>query len=792
MEFVPFHRVEMNDVIWRPRTGLLVRETLPHAFKNTEVAQKRLRQCAEWLESGGETEKPTPHRFNTSDLYKVMEGAALMIQAEPNENTEAMMDDIIDVIARAQAKDGYLYVPHITGSIFVREMGDRPYSHLIHSHELYNVGHLYEAAVAYARATGKEKLLAVAEKNAEHVQRVIFEGDPNYNDGRPVMQAPGHQEIEIGLIKLYQYTRKRLYLEMAKRFLDIRGVTFRPNGNGVNSPTYAQQHAAVRDQKKATGHAVRATYQYAAMAEVDSLLGLQDYSQALGSIWHDIVDTKMHITGGLGAVHGIEGFGPAYVLPNKHTYLETCAAVGNVFFNMRMFLKYRDAKYLDVAEVALLNNCLSGMGADGRTFFYPNPLEADSGHAPRSGWFGTACCPSNIARLIPQVSGYTYATDDAGIYCTLYGASQTTVTVEGKDIGLVQKTDYPWSGDIALVVSPREPAEFEMRLRIPTWAGSQFVPGKLYSYRHASPPWRLEVNGKRVKAKVENGFAVLNREWAPGDRITLNLPMPLRVNGCIEQVEANRDRVCFSRGPIVLCGEGVDNDGAVQRYFASAKFQPDSAKVESLTAGPLAGLPVITIPAEAVSADRSVESAPLKLIPYFAWSHRGRSSMQVWFATTKELARPDYGSAGNLKFTRVTASHTYRTDTAKAVRMRHTPKSSHDDSIRRWTSWPEKGKPQWVEIEFDGPSLLKGVGVYFYDDGGGVRLPKSWHIEVPVSGEWKKLEIYNTDEYTTLPDAYNTVRPAKPLTSDRIRLVLTPKDDQATVGLLSVNVDRDD
>jgi DUF1680 family protein len=633
--FVPSHQVKMNDLVWRPRIRMLVRETLPHAFKNTEVAQQRLRLCAEWLESGGKTPKPEPHRFNTSDLYKVVEGASLMIQSEPNEEIEAMLDGIIDVIARAQAPDGYLYVPHITGSIDASTMGDRPYSNLIHSHELYNVGHLYEAAVAYARATGKTRLLAVAEKNARHVQQAIFEGDPNYNDGQPVMQAPGHQGIEIGLVKLYQYTGRRLYLDMAKRFLDIRGVTLRPQGSGVDSPTYAQQHAATADQRKATGHAVRATYQYAAMAEVDSLTGRDDFSLALDAIWHDIVDTKMHITGGLGAVPGIEGFGPAFVLPNKQTYLETCAAVGNVFFNMRMFLKFREAKYLDVAEIALLNNCLSGLGVDGKTFFYVNPLEADADHAPRKGWFGTACCPSNLSRLIPQIPGYMYATDhEERIYCVLYGTNQTEVAIGDVKVRLTQRSDYPWSGDIELGVTPDKPTEFALLVRIPTWAGSQMVPGELYHYRGQSSKWTVHVNGQPVDATVDKGFAILKRLWSASDLVTLKLPMPVHVNQCHERVEANRGRVCFSRGPIVMCAEGVDNGGAVQRFFVGSDLDRNSASIRTIDEGPLTGLPEIAIPAKELTREQKVTETKLKLIPYFAWSNRDRSSMQVWFATS--------------------------------------------------------------------------------------------------------------------------------------------------------------
>ncbi len=791
LTFVPFDQVDTSDPIWAPRIRLLVSETLPHALTQTEVAQRRLRLCAEWLESGGTTPKPEAHRFNTSDLYKVMEGAALMIQAEPDPEIEAQLDRIIDIIARAQKDDGYLYVSHIVGNPNPREMGDRPYSYVIHSHELYNVGHLYEAAVASARATGKTKLLEVAEKSARHVNRVIFEGDPAYHDGKPVMQAPGHQEIELGLLKLHEYTGNRLYLEMARRFLDIRGVTFVPDGRGTNSPDYAQQQAPVAEQTEAVGHAVRATYQYAAMAETDSVLGSDDFSAALDSIWHDIVDRKMHITGGLGAVHGIEGFGPAYELPNKETYLETCAAVGNVFFNMRMFLKHRDARYVDVAEVALLNNCLSGIDLDGTSFFYPNPLEADDQHRPRSGWFGCACCPSNVARLIPQIPGYLYATSGDEVRCALYAASETTLDLPAGKVRLRQTGNYPWDGRIRFEMAPEQATRFTLQLRIPTWTGRQVVPGELYHYTESAPGWTLKVNGTPVDATAESGYVALDRTWNPGDRVELELPMPVRASTCIDEVASNRGRIAFSRGPVILCAEGIDNDGAVQRFVVS-KDAAAGATCSKIDEGNLEGLPSVTLAARELKPDGKLADRRLRLIPYFAWSNRDRSSMITWLPTDPSLASPDLNDPAHLKFAAVTASHTFENDTTHALRQPHSPESSADTSIRRWTSWPERGTPQWVEIDLGASRRLTAVGAYFYDDKGGVQVPGSWHIEVPDGDRWKTLKIYNTDQFSTLPDSYNTVHPAEATITRRLRLVMTPQHDDTCVGLLSVDIETGD
>lgn len=789
--YVPFYRVEMEDNIWAPRTQLLVQRTLPHAFHNTERALEDFRQCAAWLASGGQSPTPPPHRFRASDLFKVMEGAALMLQAQPNPAIETQMDEIIEIVAAAQTADGYLYVPHIVHSYIENEMGDRPYSYVLHSHELYNMGHMYEAAVAYAQATGKTKFLDIAEKNAQHVNHVFFEGDPAYNDGRPVNQAPGHEEIELGLVKLYGQTGKQLYLDMAKRFLAIRGVTYHTEGHGIYSPEYAQQQAPVAEQHEAVGHAVRAMYLYAAMAEVDSLQGADDYTAALDAIWHDVVDGKMHISGGLGAVPGIEGFGPRYVLPNKDTYLETCAAVGNVLFNVRMFLKHERGEFVDVAEAALYNNCLAGVGLDGQSFFYPNPLEADEGHGPRSAWFGTACCPSNIARLVPQISGYMYAVRGKRLYCVLYGQNEAQTSVAGVDVKLSQRTAYPYDGAIELELDPAEPTEFELALRIPTWAGQQFVPGKLYSFTDEAPAWSVEVNGTPLSVEAKDGFATIRRQWEPGDKVALRLPMPVRVSTCIDEVEANRDRVAISRGPLLFCAEGIDNGGFVQRLFFPGVPAGSDAKVQQIADGPLAGLPQITLPAAELT-ESGVKPAGIKMVPYFAWSNRDRGSMNTWIGTNENVAEINYAAPENLKFAGVTASHTFEGDTVDAVRMKHTPRNSSDTSIRRWTSWSEKGREAWVEIDFGSPQSVRSIGVYFYDDNGGVQLPGEWHVETPVGDGWQRLAIYNTDSYSSLPDVYNTVHPAEPLTAERLRIVMRPRHGDTCVGILSVDVETND
>jgi uncharacterized protein len=796
-----FETVTLTDDFWLPRLRTQRESLVPYSFRQTELALADLKVAAAIL-SGERPEKlPAPQRFRTSDLFKVMEGAAYLLAIQRDPQLEKQMDDVIQVIAAAQEPDGYLHpartlYPHLP----IDMMGNGKYAYVDHSHELYISGHLYEAAVAYFRATGKRVLLDVAEKNARHVERVFFEGDPAYNDGKPVNQAPGHEEIELALARLSDATGNPRYLKTAQRFLDIRGVTHRPEGEGVFAPTYAQQHAPVAKQTKPVGHAVRATYLYAGMADVAAMLGVDVYHEALSKIWTNIVDTRMHITGGLGAVHGIEGFGAEYDLPNADAFNETCAAVGNVFFNFRMFLLHRDAKYLDVAEVALYNIVLAGMNFAGDRFFYVNPLAADGarpfnhGHPGRAPWFGTACCPTNLARLVPQVPGMLFAIDDDGIYLGLYAASRTTLTVGGVATQLIEETAYPYDGRVKLTLKPERPATFAVRLRIPTWVGDRFVPGKLYQYVDKLPPAAVElrVNGEPVDVDVANGFAIVEREWRDGDAIELLLPMPVRANGCLERVEDNRGRIAVTRGPLVYCAESADNDGHVFNYMATPS---EAANPLEMLLVEVAGhhVTAVTIAARQTAAGDELKPARLTLIPYFAWNNRGVSSMEVWIPDNLATLRENAISVSNTaRLVRsVEASHTFESDSERAIVDGRAPKSSSDRSVPRWTSWPQRGKPQTVELTLQEPTSLRTVEVYWYDDAGGVQLPESWTLEVWRDGKWTPFPLYNTDAYGTAADQYNVVHPAEPLTVDRLRLTIQPRKD-AAAGILEVVITPED
>ena len=794
IEPVPFHKVEMTSDFWRPRLITQRKVLVPFAFEKTKPGVAHLQAAADYL-AGKKVEDHRPHRFIDSDLYKVMEGAAYLAQLQDDPELESQFDRIVDVIAAAQEPDGYLYPSHTTkvGSD-KNMMGNKPYTFVVHSHELYNMGHLYEAAIAYFQATGKDKLLKVAEKNALHVNRVFFEGDPNYNDGKPIQQAPGHQEMELALVKLSNVTGNKLYIEMAEKFLEIRGKTYVPDGEGVMSPTYAQQHAPLENQSEAVGHAVRATYLYAAMADIAALKQKNSYTDALHRIWANITDTRMHITGGLGAVHGIEGFGPKYLLPNADAFNETCAAVGNVLFNFRMFLVHQDAKYLDVAEVSLLNNVLAAVNLEGNRFFYVNPLEADGkypfnhGTAGRAPWFGTACCPSNMARLLPQVQGMTYAHNDKNLYFAMYAETSTNLNIAGTGLSIKQMTDYPNDGMVKISLDPEKPTTFTAHLRIPTWTGNQFVPGKLYKYvNQSNEDWSISVNGVKTKAKVEKGFATIKRTWKKGDQIVLDLPMPLQINECDNRVEENQNRLAFTRGPFVLCAEGIDNGGATQRFFLNRKKVAKKFKLASvqLASGSFSQ---VKTKANAVDALGKEEDRSLSLIPYYAWNNRNPGSMTIWFPTTPKLAVFDpHKLPKKSVFSSIEASHTSELDTASAVGDGKEPKWSSGKSVPRWTSRPQLGKAQWIEGHFSTPRKVRDIGVYWMQDQQDVKFPQEWSLEVRNKGEWKPFELYVTDRYDNRANQYNVVHPAAPLTCDAIRINMVPQPD-AAVGILEVQV----
>ncbi len=625
---VPFTDVEFADAFWRPRLATNRDVTVWYDFRKCEETGR----IANFARAGGlEDGEFEGIPFNDSDVFKVIEGAAYSLALEPDPKLDAYLDALIAKIAAAQEDDGYLYSARTLG--FTNDMtGPERWSNLCSNHELYNVGHMYEAAVAHHQATGKRSLLDVAIKNADLIDRVF---GPNPGQRRDV---PGHEEIEIGLARLYRETGEERYLKLAKFFVDERGN--RETRGGIYG-AHRQDHARVVDQSEAVGHAVRAGYLYAGVADVAALTGEEPYMAAIDRIWHDVVTCKLAVTGGIGARHAGEAFGDAYELPNAEAYNETCAAIANALWNHRMFLLHGDAKYIDVVERVVYNGFLAGISLSGDRFFYPNPLAAgardkiNKGEIRRAPWFGCSCCPVNVVRFIPSIPGYAYAVRDSDVYVNLFVGGSASVALPDGEVCLRQETEYPWSGDVALTLDAVTGAEFALRVRVPGWARNQPVPSDLYRYADGvQAPVRISVNGAREQPVVDQGYAVLRRRWQEGDTVRLELPMPVRRVVAHDNVEDDRGRVALERGPILYCLEGIDNDGTVADVVLPAHAEVTTEHCPDL----LGGVTVLRASAQRAKSEEDgtvrLDSVAITAVPYYAWAHRDSGAMAVWIAAS--------------------------------------------------------------------------------------------------------------------------------------------------------------
>ncbi|HEX7085110.1 MAG TPA: glycoside hydrolase family 127 protein [Vicinamibacterales bacterium] len=621
---VPFTDVRLADRFWSSRVETNRSVTIPFGFRKSED-EGRIRnfEVAAGLREGTYEGKMP---FDDTDVYKLIEGASYSLQSHPDPELDRFLDGIIAKIAAAQEPDGYLTtyktIDETKSPAPWLKPGPRWVLELQGSHELYNAGHLYEAAYAHFRATGKRTLLDVALKNADLIART-------FGPGR-LTTPPGHQIIETGLMKLAEITGEQRYRDLAKFFLDQRGVATNRRLFG----TYNQDHKPVVQQDEAVGHAVRAAYMYSGMVDVAAIEDDPLYARAVERIWDNVVSRKLYVTGAIGARHDGEAFGDDFELPNRTAYGETCASIANVYWNQRMFLRSGDAKYIDVLERTLYNAAIAGVSLQGDTFFYPNPLESDGRYAfnhgalTRKPWFDASCCPTNIARFIPSVPDYIYASGPDGLYVNLFVASDASVTLDGTPLRIRQETAYPWDGRISLVLTPAKPGAFALRVRIPGWARGRPVPSDLYRYvDDAAGEIDLRINGERVAPQLTRGYAVLSRTWSPGDTVTLDLPMAVRRIVADDRVADDRGKVALERGPIVYAAEAIDNDGSVLDLVV-----PDDAAFEIENRPDLLNGVVVL---KARVTDRTGGRRTLTAIPYYAWSHRGEGEMAVWMWRAK-------------------------------------------------------------------------------------------------------------------------------------------------------------
>lgn len=613
---VPFTATHVTGGFWKQRLDACRDVTVPLAFSKCEETGRydnfvKAQHPCDTFKVGG-------FSFDDTDVYKTIEGASYLLQTYPDKRMESYIDSVLTIVAGAQEPDGYLYTARTMNPKHPHSWaGSKRWEKVEElSHEFYNLGHMIEGAVAHYQATGKRNFLDIAIKYADCVCRAIGP------DEGQLVRVPGHQIAEMALVKLYLVTGDRKYLDEAKFFLDKRGYTSRRDA-------YSQAHKPVVQQDEAVGHAVRATYMYAGMADVAALTGDTAYVRAIDRIWDNIVGKKLYLTGGIGATANGEAFGANYELPNATAYCETCAAIGNIYVNHRLFLFHGDAKYYDVLERSLYNGVLSGISLDGGSFFYPNPLESAGGYE-RKAWFGCACCPSNLCRFLPSVPGYIYATHGDSLYVNLFMEGVSDIQVGKRKLKIEQTTAYPFEGNVSLKLL-KGSGNFAMRIRIPGWVRGQVVPGDLYRFAdRKQTPYSVKVNGESVDGDIEKGYLTINRRWRKGDVVEISLDMSPRLVAANEKVAEDRGKLAVERGPLVYCAEWPDNK-EVDLFSVLLPAKTQLTVVDEKAPG---GARMITAGAQKVSYDTDghlqTDDFMLKLIPYYAWANRGQGKMMVW------------------------------------------------------------------------------------------------------------------------------------------------------------------
>ncbi|MDX1942682.1 MAG: glycoside hydrolase family 127 protein [Saprospiraceae bacterium] len=769
---VPFSKVQIKDNFWAPKIRTNHDVTIPIAYEQS----KKTGRIDNFKIAGGlmEGQFCTEYPFDDTDIYKIIEAASYSIQTFPDKKMENMMDSLISYIAVAQEDDGYLYTTRTIGKNVHEWAGEQRWE-LVHdlSHELYNLGHLFEAAVAHYSATGKRNLLDIAIKSANLICNEFGEGK--------IVNYPGHQEVEIGLVKLYRVTKDERYLKLAKFFLDVRG-----RANVGKPAKYSQSHIPVTQQKEAVGHAVRGAYMWTGMADIAAIMGDEAYMKAINNIWHDIVDKKYYINGGIGATGSGEAFGEAYELPNMSAYCETCAGVGNAIWNYRMFLMTGESKFIDVLERSMYNNIIDGVSLSGDRFFYPNPL-ASYGQHERSEWFGCACCPPNVARFLPSMPGYIYAQKDNDIYVNLYIASESTFNANDNLLTISQQSGFPWQGDVKINFKSIKPIDANIKLRIPGYAINRPVPSDLYTYLDANPdPIVIKLNGKKVDYQIDDkGYVNIAKKWTSRDVIEIAFPIVTEIVQSHAGVTENTGKIAVERGPILYCAEWADNpNGEILNLIV-----PENQDFKAVKSEKLGG--IYTIEATAKRAKRNLKgevevsnSNPLTLIPYHLWNNRGPGEMSVWLATDLSSARPAPAPTIANK-SKVTAS--VKTKAIRAVNDQMYPKNSNDHTIPYIHWWPKKATSEWMQFDFEQPQEISSVKVYWFDDGphGGCRIPASWEVQYKEGEEWKPVQAASA--YKVTKDDWDVIQ-FKSLKTSALRLVVNLPQEYAT-GIYEVIIE---
>ncbi|WP_339735049.1 glycoside hydrolase family 127 protein [uncultured Sunxiuqinia sp.] len=751
---VPFTAVQLTDVFWAPKIEINRTVSIPSAFGKCEETGRLDNFALAGNLIEGEHQGDFP--FDDTDIYKVLEGASYALAVQYDGQLDSYLDSVIQLIAAGQEDDGYLYTCLTNECDRLKGWYGEGRWDRLNSHELYNCGHLYEAAVAHYQATGKRSLLDIAVKNADLINQVFGPGE-----GQKKVPS-GHPIIEMALVKLYRVTNNEKYLKLARFFIDETGK----GTDGHQLSEYSQDHKPIVDQNEAVGHAVRLGYLYSGVTDVASLMHDQPLLEATKRVWENVVSKKLYITGGIGSRAQGEGFGPNYDLPNMTAYCETCAAISNVYWNYRLFLYEHDAKYYDVLEQSLYNGVIAGVSLSGDKFFYDNPLESVNNH-DRAPWFGCACCPGNITRFMASVPGYLYTTDSHSVYVNLFAEGNAKIPFGQDTISISQQTRYPWDGKVTIRIDKAPSSRFTLKIRIPGWAQNQPVPSDLYHFAEdKSETFSLQQNGEEESTTVERGYISISKEWQAGDKLTLNLPMPVRRVVANEQVTNNRGKLAYQRGPLVYCFEDKDNnDSFLFDNFATPDEKVDAEFDKQL----LGGVVKLKMKGSQVLLQQDqkvIEPVELTAIPYYAWNNRGTSNMLVWLPNQEATTVPKPVPSVTDSAIAMASS-----GWAPGLNDGFEPESSGDTDKSYFYWWLKEGSEEWVEYQFKEPVSLSGASVYWlnmdhYD--GNYRVPESWSLQVKDGkGIWRAVET--PDTYTTAVDQYNTVH-FKPVKTKAIRI----------------------
>jgi len=742
---VSFTSVHLTDSFWAPKIKINRTVTIPSAFqKCKETGRFDNFALAGGILDTGEHQGDFP--FDDTDVYKVIEGASYTLAVMYDPALDFYLDSLISLISAAQEDDGYIYTCRTNNCNRLRRwMGDQRWEKL-NSHELYNFGHLIEAAVAHYQSTGKQSFLNVAVKAADLTDQV-------FGPGENQKHCPsGHPIVEMALVKLFRVTGEKRYLKLAQFFIDETG--YGRDGHTLNP--YSQDHEPVIEQDEAVGHAVRFGYLYSGITDIASITGNKEYKQTLSRVWENVVSKKLYITGGIGSRAWGEGFGPNYELPDFTCYCETCASIANIYWNYRMFLLNGEAKYIDVLERTLYNGFLSGVSLSGDLFFYDNPLASDGTHR-REPWFGCACCPGNVTRFMASVPGYLYASKNNMIFVNLFAQSTAEIYMAKNSVTLIQETNYPWEGHVRIIVKTDEKRSFSLKIRIPGWSTDKPVPSDLYNFiEDETNSWSIKLNGHLITPPCSDGYAVIEQQWNKHDTVDLYLPLQVKRIQANARVQENMNRVALQRGPLVYCLEGNDFPGKMVHNLCLDK---DPVFNTEFLADSLNGVVLIKTKGFGLFHSSSGEGinkkeVSLTAIPYYAWNNRSNNEMTVWIPVDEKAVRvqPEKSLASLSK-------PSSSTGWTPGLNDQFEPDSSADISKPFFYWWLKKGNDGWVQYDFPEETLVSSSKVYWlvkdhYDLS--YRIPESWELFYYKKNKW--MPVLNDTPYICNKDQYNEVK----------------------------------